>query len=118
MKNIKELVVSLIRTSLVPPVAGFVLAWLTSHHVTAIHSEWVFTVVTVVLTGLWYVIFRAIELINTNPTVKKWAGVFLGYPRVTVKTGDVKEDKGQANIYTVLCVVLVVILIVVLLKYI
>lgn len=84
MSNLKELGVSFIRTSLVPPAAALVIQWLLAHQITALSSEVVFTGVTFLISGLWYVAFRGIEILSKNPTVKHWAGIFLGYPRSEV----------------------------------
>lgn len=80
--KVKELGVSFIRTSIVPPLAGFIGAWLVKHNITQIEQEWVFALTTLVLSGVWYLLFRAIEIISERPKVMKWAGIFLGYDRV------------------------------------
>ena len=79
--NIKELGVSFIRTSLVPPLAAIILQWLLAHKINFLNESVVFTGVTFVISGIWYVTFRSIEVISEKPAVKKWAGIFLGYPR-------------------------------------
>lgn len=81
MSNLKELGISFIRTSLVPPAAALVIQWLLAREITALSQEVVFTGVTFLISGVWYIAFRGIELAASNPTVKKWAGIFLGYPR-------------------------------------
>lgn len=119
--KIKELGISFIRTSLVPPVVGFALTWLTDHHVTAIHASWVWTIVTVAFSAVWYVVFRGIEIATQNHTVQKWAGILLGYARDQVippvftkpVLGDdevfvvKKNDLGQANIWTIVALIVI-----------
>lgn len=82
MNQTKALVVAWIRTSLVPPLAGFILAYLTDHGITNINSTWIFTVVTIVLSGVWYMTFHLVEILAANPKIKKLAGIFLGYPSI------------------------------------
>ena len=78
---LKELVVSWIRTAVVPPIAALLLQWLLALGITSLNSNLVFNGVTLILTGIWYLIFRGLEIISSKPWVKKWAGIFLGYPR-------------------------------------
>jgi len=85
MGKYKELVVSWIRTSVVPPTAALILTWLAQRNI-QLPDTTVYWFVTLFLSGVWYVIFRGIEILSENPKVKKWAGIFLGYPRSEVKT--------------------------------
>jgi threonine/homoserine/homoserine lactone efflux protein len=80
MNSTKELVVAWIRTSLVPPTAGLILTWLANRGITSIEESWVFAVTTLVLSGVWYLLFRAIEIWSQNPRIRRIAGIFLGYP--------------------------------------
>lgn len=79
MNRTKALAVAFIRTSLVPPVAGFILTWAVAHGIT-INSTWVYTAATIMLSGIYYIGLHMVEIIASNPTIKKWAGIFLGYP--------------------------------------
>lgn len=75
MSKFKEYVIALIRTSIVPPLAGWLLTRLPMFDRTSIQ-----VVLIILLSGVWYMVFHAIEVLAKNPTVKKWAGIFLGFP--------------------------------------
>lgn len=75
MSRLKEYIVALIRTSIVPPLAGYLLTRLPMFDRTSIEM-----VLVVVLSGVWYTVFHGIEVLSQNPTIKKWAGIFLGFP--------------------------------------
>ena len=75
----KQIVIAFIRTSLVPPLAGFILAWLVKHGITA-NAVWLNNLLVIGLAGIYYIILHVVEVISKNPIIKKWAGIFLGYP--------------------------------------
>jgi len=85
MSNLKELVVSWIRTALVPPIAALVIQFFIQRGF-QFNEGLVINAVTFLLIGLWYLVFRAIELLARNPRIKRLAGIFLGYPRYPVET--------------------------------
>jgi hypothetical protein len=78
---VKELGISFIRTSLVPPIVGAIGTWLINNNITSIDRTWLVTVVTLVLSSLYYAVFRAVELLATSPKWSSLAGKFLGYSR-------------------------------------
>ena len=78
MGRAKSIVVAFIRTSLVPPLAGYLLTWLVSHGI-KIETGLLYSLVTIILSGIWYLVFHMVEVLASNPKVKKWAGIFLGY---------------------------------------
>lgn len=75
MSRLKEYIIALIRTSIVPPLAGYLLTRLPMFDRTSIEM-----VLVVVLSGVWYTVFHGIEVLSQNPLIKKWAGIFLGFP--------------------------------------
>ena len=79
MGNLKQIGIAFIRTSLVPPVGGFLATWLLSKGIN-ISGTILYSVITLLLSGVWYVLFHAIEVLSKKPRVRKWAGIFLGYP--------------------------------------
>lgn len=79
MNKAKAFGIALIRSTIVPPVGGSVVAFLTARGFN-VNATWVIIALTTVLSGLWYIIFHAIEVLAKNPKVQKWAGIFLGYP--------------------------------------
>lgn len=76
MNKLKEYVVALIRTSIVPPIAGYLLTKLPMFSANSIQMA-----LFVILSGVWYTVFHGIEVLAKNPTVVKWAGIFLGFPK-------------------------------------
>jgi hypothetical protein len=80
MNKVKDFGIALIRTSIVPPTVGLVLTWLAKNNIT-ISSTYVSSVLTVTFSGVWYIIFHGIEVLSSKPKVRKWAGIFLGFPK-------------------------------------
>jgi hypothetical protein len=77
----KPLGIAFIRTSLVPPVGGFVLKWFLEKGVDLSEKSTTVNIVTfTVLSGIYYLLFHFIETVAKNPRVRKWAGIALGYP--------------------------------------
>lgn len=76
MSKLKEYVIALIRTSIVPPAVGYILTRFPMFNKSSIEM-----VLVVVLSGIWYSIFHGIEVLAKNPTIAKWAGIFLGFPK-------------------------------------
>lgn len=83
----RNFIIAFIRTSLVPPMAGFILAWLVKHGI-SIQAAWVTSLLVIALSGIYYVIFHMVEVLSKNPRVQKWAGIFLGYPKQPTYTKD------------------------------
>jgi len=81
LSPVKEIVVSWIRTAVVPPAAALVIQWLLSLGFSSVNEAIVFNGLTFIITGIWYLAFRAIEILSQKEMVKKWAGIFLGYAR-------------------------------------
>jgi hypothetical protein len=81
IKEIRELGISWVRTSLVPPAVGFLSTYLLEHNVVSISATWLTTVVTLAFSALYYLIFRGVELLASNPKVRRLAGTLLGYAR-------------------------------------
>jgi hypothetical protein len=79
MGNLKQLGIAFIRTSLVPPVGGFVATWLLNKGIN-ISGNMLYAAIAIILSGIWYLLLHAIEVLAKNPKVKRWAGIFLGYP--------------------------------------
>lgn len=92
MKAIKEIGISFVRTSIVPPAVGFTSAFLVEHNVTSIKSSWLTTVIAFVFSAIYYLLFRAVEVISQKPKVMKWVGIMLGYPRIEQGTTDVPVE--------------------------
>lgn len=95
LAKVKEWVVSMIRTIVGPYIGGIVLKWLIERGV-HIDGAKFNVVVTLVLTGLWYGVFRAIEVAAASQKVRKIAGIFLGYakpPVLRATAGAVIETK-------------------------
>lgn len=93
MNKFRDYVIALIRTSIVPPIAGYILTRLPMFDNTTIEMGLV-----VILSGIWYSVFHGIEVIAQNPTVVKWAGIFLGFPRqpaYSVESAVVIEAEGE-----------------------
>lgn len=90
MGNSKTLGVSFIRTSLVPAVGGWLGAKLILAGI-SVPAPWLFAAISLLLSGVWYISFHAIEVLSTKPKVRKWAGIFLGYP-VEVTYGTPSKD--------------------------
>lgn len=88
MTKLKELGISFIRTSLVSPTVGFLLMVATRHGI-EIKASWLVALVTIVYSGVWYVLLRMVEIAAKNEHIKKWAGIFLGYP----STPKYEKDK-------------------------
>lgn len=75
MTKLKEYVIALIRTSIVPPMAAYIITRFPVFEHTSVEM-----VLVVVLSGIWYSIFHGIEVLSQNPKIKKYAGIFLGFP--------------------------------------
>ena len=107
----KDLGTAFIRTSLVPPVGGFVLLKLAEWGIDLKEkSQHVYLATYVILSGLYYVVVHGVEVLSRNPSVRRWAGIFLGSPKKLTYTDvpkPVKEDEGQGNIIHLLFVVIV-----------
>lgn len=82
--KLNEWVISIIRTTLVPLVGSWIVQVLLNWGIDFKPNQTFWSALTFVIMGLWYVVFRGIEILSENPTVKKWAGIFLGYPRAEV----------------------------------
>ena len=82
LNKLKPLGIAFIRTSLVPPVGGFLIAKLLEWGIDVKpNSPTVFYLVTVILSGLYYLGFAGLEALAKNPKVRKLAGIFLGMPK-------------------------------------
>lgn len=79
--GVKEVVVSWIRTAVVPPLAAIIVQFLVTNGFDFANESIVINALTFVFVGVWYLVFRGLEVLSENPKVKYWAGVFLGYPR-------------------------------------
>ena len=79
MSKLRSYGIAIIRTSIVPPTVGLVLTWLAKNNVT-ISSTWASSALTVLFSGIWYIVFHGIEILARKPWVRKWAGIFLGFP--------------------------------------
>lgn len=82
---VREYVVSLLRTSVVPFIAAWVIHMLQHWNIQWFTDSQILNGTTIVVASIWYAIFRWIEIIAKKPLVKKIAGILLGYPRVNVK---------------------------------
>lgn len=76
----KEIIIAFIRTSVVPPIAGFILSLGVKHGI-EIKASWVNSLLVILLSGIYYIVLHVAEVLAKNPKVKKWAGIFLGYPK-------------------------------------
>lgn len=76
MNKFRDYVIALIRTSIVPPAVGFILT-----RIPLFDRGSVEMVLVVLLSGIWYSIWHGVEVVAKNPTVIKWAGIFLGFPK-------------------------------------
>ena len=83
MGNTKSIGVAFLRTSVVPPLAGFLATWLLSKGV-KIEATWVYSLCTIALSGIWYLTLHMVEVLTAKPKVQKWAGIFLGHPTMPV----------------------------------
>ncbi len=75
----KSLGIAFIRTSIVPPVGGFLVTFFLEKGIN-IDSSIIYTVVTFVMSALYYLVFHGIEVLSQNPKIKHLAGIALGYP--------------------------------------
>lgn len=80
-KELKEIGVSWIRTSLVPPAVGYIMTTLVDHKITSISAAWVTTALTLLFSGIYYLVLRAVEILASKPQIQRLAGIFLGYSR-------------------------------------
>jgi len=90
LTRLREWGISMIRTSIVPPLAGWLLLQAVRYGVT-VDSGTVQLVVLTVLTAVWYGVMRAVELVAANPRVVRIAGWLLGSPSAPaarLKAGD------------------------------
>lgn len=76
MKKVPEFLIAVVRTSIVPPIVGFAAA-----HLPFLPIDKVTVAVTFLISGIYYIILHGIEVAAKNPSVKKWAGIFLGYAK-------------------------------------
>lgn len=92
ISKLKDLGVAFIRTSLVPPVGGYVLLKLTEWGFDVNEkSDTVYYLTFMFFSGLYYLIVHGIETLSRNPKVRKWAGIFLG-SRKTPDYNSVPDD--------------------------
>ena len=100
MSKLKEFGVSLVRTSVVPPLAGFILMKLAEWQIT-IDETTVSTIVFAVCSAIWYAAFRLIEIFSQNPKFIRWAGILLGAPKAPDYENTLKLREKVTNQWTV-----------------
>lgn len=80
MNKFKAIGIAFVRTSIVPPTAGFLATWMVSHYGVRIQTAWVYTGVSMFASGIYYLAFHLVESLAARPNVQKWAGIALGHP--------------------------------------
>ncbi len=92
ISKLRDAGIAIIRTSIVPPVGGLVATFLLSKGI-QIEEKYVFTALTILFSGIYYVVLHLTETLSKSPTVRKWAGIFLGFPArpAYITSKDVKK---------------------------
>lgn len=83
LPKLQEWGVSVIRTTVVPPLASLLVLWLAAKFGWNVSKEdpAVQTAVFTAVTGLWYSAMRGLEVVARKPLVVKIAGILLGMPK-------------------------------------
>lgn len=90
LTRIREWGISMLRTAVVPPIAGWLLLQAVKLGIN-VDGPTIQLVVMAVLTAVWYGLMRAVELLAANPRVVRIAGWLLGSPSAPaarLKAGD------------------------------
>jgi hypothetical protein len=82
--KINEWVISTVRTVIAPFVGAWIISILLKWGIDFKPNATFWSALNFLIMGVWYVVFRGIEILAKNPKIQKWAGIFLGYPRVEV----------------------------------
>lgn len=78
--KLKDFGIALIRTSIVPPAVGFLATFFLSRGIN-VETGYITAGLTILFSGLWYIILHGVEVLAKKEKVRKWAGIFLGYPK-------------------------------------
>lgn len=82
--KLNEWAISFIRTTIAPLVGAWIIKLLALWGWNFEPNTTFWSALTFILMGVWYLVFRGIEILAENPKIKRLAGIFLGWPRAEV----------------------------------